>query len=232
MRWIITFSDLVTLMLVFFVMIFSVSSVDVGKFESVVSPLSQRDISLDQTRIAKPNSSFNMETKKDADSKDSLDYVFNLLEFKIAENPVLREIKVQKEGKVLKMSLPSDIVFQSNSVALHNERKQVFLSMLQQLVGLNNQMSFVAYSDPRPIVSGGYSSNEKLSLARAMAVAKLIKQMGYAGSPKILLGGTGYFNSLDKTIPLEERYILSRKVDIMIYDEALNEKELYLLPNV
>jgi len=232
MRWIVTFSDLVTLMLVFFVMLFSISSVDTEKFKSFTSPMTKQNINADEVKISKPEEIFNIDQERPSASDDTLDYLYNLLSLRINENEKLHDLKVENMGKFLKLTLTSDIVFESNSVELRKEGQKLFTDVLLQLVNLKNQISFIAYSDPRPIVSRGYDTNEKLSLARAMAVLKLMKKMGYSGEPTILLGGTKLFDKLDPAIPLEERYVLSRKVDIIIYASYLNQQELYLLPNV
>lgn len=232
MRWIITFSDLVTLMLVFFVMLFSVSSTDTKKFKAVFSPMSRREINIKEVKISKPEQVFNIEYEEEPFIDDALDYIYKLLELRIEENPQLKDLVLKNEGKYLKLSLPSDIVFETNSVALKESGKLSFLEVLQQLVNLKNPISFIAYSDPRPIVTGGYQNNEKLSMGRAMAVANLLKKLGYRGEPTVLLGGTRAFEKVDPTLPLEQRYELSRKVDIIVYTVQLNQEELFLLPHV
>lgn len=232
MRWIITFSDLVTLMLVFFVMLFSVSSIDTERFDEMLSPASKRDVTLEKVDISKPSQIFNSEQEKQIVSDDTLDYIYNLLSLRVENNQQLSELGIVNYGNYLKLSLPSDIVFESNSVELKKEGRQLFLDVLQQLVNLSNSISFIAYSDPRKIVTGGYDSNEKLSLARATAVTDLMKKMGYEGQPTVLLGGTKIFATLDKKIPIDQRYALSRKIDIIIYASYLGQEELYRLPNV
>ncbi len=232
MRWIVTFSDLVTLMLVFFVMLFSVSSIDVAKFKKLLSPISKREINIEPSEIAKPEQIFNIENQNEVFSDDGLDYIYHLLRLRIQESKALKDLNVSNHGKYLKLTLPSDVVFESNSVELKKEGKKLFTDILLQLVNLNNQLSFIAYSDPRPIISGGYETNEKLSLGRAMSVANLSKQMGYARNPMILLGGTKAYAQTDKNLSDAERYDLSRKVDIIVYTTQLSQQELYLLPNV
>ena len=72
--WLVTFADLVALMITFFVMLFATQKVDIGKWESLVDTLSYR-LNPNQTiLIARPSADRNAE-RLSRDRAIDLDYL-------------------------------------------------------------------------------------------------------------------------------------------------------------
>ncbi|MCY9444533.1 flagellar motor protein MotS, partial [Bacillus spizizenii] len=71
--WMVTFSDLITLILVFFILLFSMSQIDLQKFKAAVDSIQKEGGGLqpDQTSIEKKNTS-PADAKKQEDQQDQL----------------------------------------------------------------------------------------------------------------------------------------------------------------
>ena len=115
--WMVTFTDLVSLMLTFFVLLFSMSSVKVGEWENMIDALSQSLNPSREKAIAQPTAQYNISTifRKRA---INLDYLTAVLERLMADDPLLgRGMIVRLEDQVV-ITLPGDLLFEPSRAVL------------------------------------------------------------------------------------------------------------------
>lgn len=214
--WMVIFADLMSLLLTFFVLIFSMNAVQVEDWQAVVEALSDR-LNPAEARLReepwdrhpKPNSDFTY--------GQSIDYLNTVLEQKILAVPALAGTRVRLLEDRLAISVPADLLFSLGSAKIADPAAEQAVADLAGLLRhLKNEVSVVGYTDPSPVSGTKYTSPWELSLARAMAVAKVMKDSGY-GRPLPVYGYGGQrFGDMLAALPPELQSRLSRRVDVVI----------------
>ena len=108
--WLIIFTDLVSLMLTFFVLLFSMSNIKVDKWESITDSLSQSLSPTSSKKIAAATAQFNIASifRKRA---INLDYLSALLREVVPKDPLLAQGKLISLEDRLIITLPGRILF-------------------------------------------------------------------------------------------------------------------------
>lgn len=216
--WLFTFSDLITLMLVFFVMLYSMSKPKQDEWEAVVSAIERAfDIDTTQERKVKtPNAPLNVQTLREKQAVD-LDYLKTLLESKFNERDIDLFNDINRFDDRLVLSLPSDLLFESNSDVIKVEGKKILFTVVGILAKISNQIELIGHSDPGKIRSGPYPSNWELSLARALSIEQAFENMGYKKNIIVQGYADGDYDFIGVGLPEIERKKAARKVDIIIH---------------
>jgi len=213
--WVVTFIDLVTLLLTFFVLIFAMSVPDGGRYADVAIGLGKTFGGERKPGDVEAGADTYVLNEIKRAGLD-LDYVGNLIEGHMVADDILRRARVHRLLDRLVISLPGDVVFASNSAELSATAPQAIGHLAALLSNLNNQIAIQGHTDPNPIRGGQFTSNWELSLARASAVAMAVKNAGYERPLTVLGLGESRYADLDTNIPPNRRYQLARRVDIVI----------------
>ncbi len=214
MAWMITFTDLITLMLTFFVLLFSMSNVKVDKWKNMIDALSL-SLNPSQTKsIAVSTTKFNISAvfRKRA---INLDYLASVLEETVSADPFLRRSQLIRLDDRLVIAMPGDLLFKQGSAVMTKRARKALFDLGGILRNIGNKLGVNGYSDPSPPKGGEYASNWELSLGRAAAVANELRRSGYPDD----ITAYGYSDSRFKQLPKvadAERRAMARRVDIVI----------------
>jgi len=217
--WLIIFSDLLALLLTFFVLLFSMSSVQISKWEAVVESLSE-NLNPNRAQIQDvdwENIEAAMVPQKEA---LSLQYLKKIFDDKFQYEPILRRSSVSLLDDRLVITLPADLIFKSGQSDFSRDAYETMLELGAALQSIENKITVVGHTDREPTSGRYYPSNWELSLVRAISVGQLIEQAGYTQDIEIFGNGASRFDELDENIPLNERYLLARRVDVIIHRES------------
>lgn len=216
--WLIIFADLLALLLTFFVLMFSMSSVQVSKWEAVVQSLSEN---LNPSRAQIQEEDWQNIEAAMVEQKEalSLTYLKKIFENKLQYDPILRRSSVTVLDDRLAITLPADVIFEKGQSEFSRDANKSMQELGAALQSIQNKITVVGHTDMEPTSGRFYPTNWELSLVRAISVAKLIEQAGYTQNIEIFGNGSSRFDELDESIPLDERYLLARRVDIFIHRE-------------
>lgn len=221
MAWMVTFTDLVSLMLTFFVMLFAMSNVKTDSWEDVVDALSQTLNPSEQRQIAAATAEFNIATVFRKRAID-LDYLAAIMEEAIENDPALHGTQIVRQDERLVIALPGDLLFQPGSAVLADDSRNALFNMGGLLRNVGNTVGINGHTDPLAPSGETYASNWELSMARAIAVSNTLKRSGYVEN----IISFGYADSRFKQLPKlegmteKERHNLARRVDIVILPTA------------
>jgi chemotaxis protein MotB len=212
--WLLTFTDLVALLLTFFVMLFSMSNVKIDRWKEMIDTLSQ---SLNPARAepAKvPSAQYNISSvfRKRA---INLDYLTAVLEQKIGRSEVLKNSLIVPLEDRLIISLPGARLFAAESAALNQNAGAALFDLGGVLRHIDNQIGVNGYSEEANVGETVYKSDWELSLARAVAVANELKRAGY-GDQIVTFGFGNSHASKLRDLAEDKGRLLSRRVDIVI----------------
>ncbi len=217
--WMLTFADLVSLMLTFFVLLFSMSSVKTAKWEQMVQALTRRLNPTQQAQVSASSARHNI-PKTFRPQAVNLKYFSALLEEKREDDPVLeRSVQTLSDG-ALRLSMPADLLFEQGSARLTDRAEQALYVLAGVLDGVGNQVTVRGHTDGSPVRDERYTSNWELSLARATAVANGLHGAGYS-MPVTAYGLAATREGLlPADLPPAQRRRLSRRVDVVVLSEA------------
>jgi len=214
--WMVTFADLVSLMLTFFVMLFSMSSLQMDEWDAMTDTLTQTLNPGKLTTVAAATAEFNIGTIFRRQATD-LDYLSAVLLRGVAEDPLLKTSKIMLLDDRLVVALPGDLLFPSGKAEMPEEARSALFTLGSLLRNVGNQIGVNGHTDPSP-PSGesGFASNWELSIARSSAVANALRQSGYTDD----IIAFGYADSRYAQLPKiteVERAKLGRRVDIVVF---------------
>lgn len=219
--WLVTFTDLIALMLTFFVMLFAMSNVKTDEWQNVTDSLRQRLSALTDQPQASPTFKLDMPSADRTPGAD-LDYVSEVLRAQLANHERLQRSVVRRQDGRVFVSLPADMLFASGDFELKQRASEAVFALGGILRNFENRIEVAGHADPRPPQSR-YPSNWELSLLRAQSVASALQQAGY-DAPVVARGyGDSQYGELPERMPENQRQALARRVDVVIGATAQEE---------
>ncbi|GAB4074964.1 flagellar motor protein MotS [Barrientosiimonas marina] len=183
-KWMVTYSDLVTLILVFFILLFSMSQIDEDKFEDVSASFRNRMILDFHSSMAPMEQPANEDAKKSGElerqtqqdtadntggHQDNLaDHVKQFLQ----KNDLNDVVSANKTDQGIALVLQENILFETGKATIVDAGKPVLDKIGEMLSDLPNNVRVEGHTDDRPISSYKYPSNWELSGARASGVIR------------------------------------------------------------
>jgi len=176
--WLLTFTDLVSLMLTFFVLLFSMSNVKPDKWDKVVVALSKTLAPSLQENSVLVTSPFNIATVYRLRSVN-LDYLASILKKTMNDSQKSGAITIQRLDDRLLIALGEDQLFARGSDTLTPSGKQTLFVMGGVFSNIGNKISVNGYFDPAFNGNEKFKSGWDLSLTRSLAVAATLRDAGY-----------------------------------------------------
>ncbi|MBT6304650.1 MAG: OmpA family protein [Flavobacteriaceae bacterium] len=217
--WLVTFIDLISLLLAFFLMLYSMSSIKKVDWSSFVASLDKKQIIEEGKKFGAKREVTTLLPVVTSDGL-GISYLKTILEAETITDPLLRLVEFKEEKDRLILSFPSSLIFRKGSAILLPKGKAVLFSLSEKLSNIKNRVALIGHSDTTPVsASGRYKNNWVLSLIRASAVADALAASGYRKPLNILsLGDTEIYQD-HSSFNNQKKYELGRRVDIVIYSK-------------
>ncbi|KJS30369.1 MAG: hypothetical protein VR64_16905 [Desulfatitalea sp. BRH_c12] len=207
-NWLTTFNDMMTLLLVFFVMLFSIGSLDEDSFKQFQKGLqgamgiaetggyaSEGVISVQQSLVVEENSTDNIQ-------------VFE----RLAADHIL-EAEYSCGG--IRIKLNNELLFQSGSAHLTEEGLRILGKISALINPMHRYIRVEGHTDDRPIATVRYPSNWELSTDRAVSVITYFIDQGDIAPA--LLSAAGYGSSKPRALNDSEAHrAANRRVEIIL----------------
>ena len=212
--WMVTFTDLVSLMLTFFVMLFSMATVQIDKWDAITDSLSTTLNPKKTESVATATADYNISTvfRKRA---INLEYLQAVLQEKMEDDKILARSMIQLLDDRLLISLPGDLLFTKGSKNLSTRADNTMEKIGDVLRHVSNQIVITGHTDPEPASGADYASNWELSLFRAIAVGNALRKSGFTQDFLAYGYGDSGYDQLP-AIPDDKKNALARRVDIMV----------------
>lgn len=247
-KWMVTYSDMVTLLLVFFVLLFSISSVDAQKFRSLAEsmrgdnihegyesiienqyqPASNPEIAEaadgEEDSEEKNEEEYEESNEDNREEEPSLDELLKKINKYIEENGLEEVISAARDKRGVLVILQGNILFDTASAEIIDEAFPVLEEVASLLNEVSNPVEVQGHTDDRPINTYRFPSNWELSGARASRIVReLIDES--VDSSRLLSVGYGEKEPIASNATKEGRQ-KNRRVTIVIIDtSAENESE-------
>lgn len=187
-RWVVSYADLVTMLLALFMVLFAVS----------------QNISKHQAKIISENAII-----EQVEQMEELKVLFNEI---IAKN---ENIKYLQDGRGLVLRLNNSILFDAGSADIKKDAIVTIDEIIDTIAKIDNNIIVEGHTDSTPIKNKKFPSNWELSTARATnIIAYMIKSKKIAPKRLSAVGYGEYMPVADNTS--NEGRLLNRRVDIII----------------
>ncbi|MBU7006367.1 OmpA/MotB family protein [Phosphitispora fastidiosa] len=228
-RWLITYSDLITLLMIFFVLMYTISNVNAKKFAQLSSSMSEALLGEKSgSFVGEAPGPMLVDTGQTAAGAKteaaSMEGALKELEKYIKEKGLEGKVEVGQEERGLVISLKEALLFRIGSADLTPEARNVVGDVGQVLAKMPNNIRIEGHTCNLPINTSRYPSNWELSTARATNVVRyLVTQVGL--KPE-MLSATGY-GEFRPIVPntSEQNRVKNRRVDIVVLKSLLNIAE-------
>ena len=242
-RWLVSYADFITLLFAFFVVMYSISSVNEGKYrvlsDSLVnafktiptattpiapalridasqgSSSSSQALALKQTIfVRKPDPAIEARQKQQKEKMKGV--AEDLLK---AMEPLVKEgqVKVSQSVHGIAIEINASVLFASGQATLEPGSIKALRAVGGVLAKVPNDIQVEGFTDNTPINTSAFPSNWELSTARASSVVRLLAESG-APTERLVAAGYGEFRPID-TNSTQEGRARNRRVTVMILSE-------------
>ena len=227
-EWIVTYSDMVTLLLCFFVALFDTTEVDVVQLNQMISSLNNIGMgastggnTLSVGRMAELGNSINSlpSMEKGKMLATAKKKAVSLFQPEIKSN----KVRVSSDERGLVISLASDAFFRPASADINIDETRSMLVRLSELLKSGElegrKFRIEGHTDSSPTdPAGPWQSNWELSTARALGVLHYLSDFGVPESRFQVSGLAATMPIADDSTAEGRAY--NRRVDIIILDEG------------
>jgi len=219
-RWLITYADLITLLLGLFVVLYSMSQIDLSKYQQWISAFSQlfggggvlaggKGVLI--TPAPPKSGSASDVSASQPTQQQKLEVQINAV---LSSNIQSKKIIVTTSPEGLTIHLLERLLFESGSAELKPEAMSVLDTLAEILKFLPNKIRIEGHTDNRPIRSAKFPSNWHLSVARALNTAYYLMNKG-VNPEKISIVGYAEYRPITPN-DSEENRAKNRRVDIVV----------------
>jgi len=222
-RWLVTYSDLITLLLIFFVVLYSMSSVSAKKFDELAQSMaivfgqSGRSGVLDGGRTVIPDPAVHKQKRNITNTREQIRRM-------IANLGLEGKITVREEGRGIVISVKDTVFFRPGSADLGERAQEIIASVASLLADLPNSIRVEGHTDNIPIHTFRFYSNWELSTARATNVLHYMVQEKRIDPVRFSAAGYGEFKPVESN-DTEVGRASNRRVDIVILGEDFEKFE-------
>ena len=230
--WITTFSDLMSLLLTFFILLYSMSNVDAAKFKSISDSLTSILNGLGQTSIVEEQITETILNEAENGLDDLIRDITvrqEILEMydKVQEYVNLEEldakVSVTMNRRGVFVDIKEAILFEPGSAEL----KETGLTVLKQLEGLindfDNDIVIEGHTDDVPMNTILYPSNWELSTGRAVSVVRFLSEVEKVDPKRLSAIGYSEYRPIASNDTRENRAINRRVNILIIFDEESDD---------
>ena len=184
-RWLVSYADFITLLFAFFVVMYSISSVNTGKYR-VLSDSMSTAFSKPQSQLGMPGAQLGVSVQR-APISIGLEGQVGLKAMTETAAKIEKRMKswikkgqvaVRGNEKWLEVEINSSLLFASGRAVLSDEARDILIDLSDTFKSSRNPLYVSGYTDNVPIDTLQYPSNWELSAARSASVVRLFVEAG------------------------------------------------------
>ncbi|HEX7555804.1 MAG TPA: OmpA family protein [Leptolinea sp.] len=227
-RWLVSYSDFITLLMVLFVVLYSMGQTDMKRYKALAQNLKAAftvggappkvvDPQIDQTgglnsqAAAQPITIDGMPVMSSTDNE-----VAGKLTDLLKANGLGSEVSIQNNVEGVLISLSQSLTFVEGRAELQPSAYPVLDTIASMLVGVDNEVRVIGHTDNSRPADPKYADNWELSMARANEIVRYFQTKGVTPD-RLIPSGRGEFQPVFPNDSPEHRSLNSRAEIIVIY---------------
>lgn len=216
-RWLLTYSDMITLLLAFFIILFALSTIQQQRYQALVQAL-RAAFNGHQVMITRVQTHQRLPYPLH-DTSPQEDRIYHALERVIAQDHLAGSVELAKLPYGVNLVFLNGILFAEGHATLDAAAQQPLHDIGQIIAGIPNAIVVQGYTDALPIATPTYHSNWDLSAMRAARVADAWMAQG-VDPHRIMLEGFGQWSPFASNATAAGR-AQNRAVSVVILNTSL-----------
>lgn len=227
-RWLVSYADFITLLFAFFVVMYSISSVNEGRYRTVsesikaaLNPLSNHS---GENRIINIGEAKSVQQgRNSSDAKQTvlrrLNKQIQAISDKQVKDLVAFVTIVQRTNGDIVLTIPDRLLFNSGEATVRAEALPFLEGLGGVILELNRHTRIEGHTDNVPIRTALFPSNWELSSTRAVMVVRVLSEL--YGVPADHLAAVGHADTRPITANADaEQRAKNRRVEVVILEQA------------
>ncbi len=229
--WLAAFGDLMSLLLCFFVLLLSMSTMDAKKVQEAAGSLQGAMSVLDGENSTEVQHKQLQVTTSIQNEMGSIKQIKGIKQTIIEVNEILKsasgsEVTLEESEDGFMIRLPANILFEKAKAKITNDDAFLFLKRIALIIDKlpkDIYLNVIGHTDNIPINTSEFNDNWELSTARAVSVVKELIKDGV--NPKFLTacGKAGYDPIASNNTP--EGKAKNRRVELLFFSKNKKDKE-------
>lgn len=234
--WLVTFSDLMTLLLAFFVLLFSMSSINETKYEALINSIQNAltgtngptifnqfiDQSEDSAAIG--DLDINIETDKTKHEQPTAEELKEVVTEYLSGEGLDSEVSIHIIEEGILLDVKENIFFDLGKSEIKPESIETLARLGKLFSEFDDPIRVIGHTDNIPINTGQYPSNWELGASRACAIVRYYIRQGFDAGRFVC---TSYGDTKPiATNDTEEGRLQNRRVNFLIEAEPADIKRL------
>lgn len=233
--WLVTFTDVMGLMLTFFVMMFAMAEPENKEYDKMTAAL-RSELGRVYGERQYTGTTENIDLAK-VNFNRALDvrYLEELIRSMVEAHPELKSVQVIPQADSVVLSLPQELLFEPGQANVKEEGRKILYTIGGSITRVRNRIEIDGHTDNRPLEGAeksDYGNNWELSLARAAQVASILENVGYQQTVIITGHAGARYQDLSSIKDENRRAALSRRVDITIMNYSGKPEKMRTTPNI
>lgn len=221
--WMDTYGDMITLVLTFFVLLYSMSSMDQSKWQYLAAALSKAEVQKPQAQVLNepnydndPNAIYDNEVPEVQEEKDIVDFEDFYLYLKqvVVSNQLQDSVSVSMSNTGVYMRFRDNIFFAGDSDVLLDEGKYILEIISDGIRSVNERIYAVKVSGHTAGAANSDVNEWSLSTGRANSVINYMLGLDACDPDKFSSAGYGKYRPVDEN-DTEEGRRQNRRVEII-----------------
>lgn len=221
--WLATYADTVTLLLTFFVLLYSFSTVDAEKFRQISNGFQsmftgKADASILEFNIASGEAPIvgTAEPVAETPKADQEKKLYDDITAFVKENNLENQVNIYENYKGINIELKEAILFDTGKALLRQDSLGVLDKVNELINKVNTRVIIEGHTDNIPIKTAQYPSNWHLSSDRAMSVLNYFLNIKGQRNPERF--STQAYGEFSPIVPNDtpEHRAMNRRVNIII----------------
>ncbi|NLK09127.1 MAG: flagellar motor protein MotB [Firmicutes bacterium] len=229
--WMTTYADMVTLLLTFFVLLYSFSTVDAQKFRAIISAFQGTLGVLDKGKVISPDislhdSALDFDTDFMVSQKDieQIEALMEEMQSLVAAGELPGTVELVHEERGLVVRFADRAFFDLGRADIRPDAQSVMYKIAEILKPLQNHVRIEGHTDNLPIQTERFPSNWELSTARATSVIRFLLEKTEVAPERLSAAGYGEYRPIDSNSTVQGR-ARNRRVDLVILHLGLSYAE-------
>lgn len=216
--WMASFADTMTLLMTFFILLYSMASVEEEKMIAMANALQnvlqgKKSDAIFDYNLSNGEAPIISADEKELEQNES-DYTYEELKKYIEGNNLETLMTVEKNEEGVELQLSDSILFPSGTADLLNESKTILNKVAELILNSKTDIVIAGHTDNRPIKNNKFPSNWELSVQRAVNVVKYFTEGKGITSSRFSVMGYGEHRPIGDN-STEEGQRVNRRVSIL-----------------
>jgi chemotaxis protein MotB len=240
-RWLVSYADFITLLMVLFVILYSMGQINVEKYKRLAESMRSAFTLGGASQVVDSQINQAGGTSEDGTSKPIVvpgipegptqsEEVAGQLTSMLASQNLGNQVSVQTNIEGVLISLSERLIFREGEVDLPPEALPVLDTIVGMIRPIENKVRLVGHTNNIPSTNPLYPSNWELSLARATSVAKYLMNAGVAPE-RLIVSGRGEYAPVFPN-DTDQHKALNARVEIVIVYQVESDVINASMPNI